>query len=93
MHTEFALDIARCWTLCNSFEGCNWYSFDIAKDSICQMFETCPEIESNWLFVSGQKECEYDTESGEQHFLPILFPRLINPLVKLPKSLNFKLQN
>ena len=70
MHTEFAVDIVKCWSLCKSFEGCNWFSFDKAKDSICQMFETCSEIASNWLFVSGQKECKYDPESGEQNFLP-----------------------
>ena len=68
MHTEFALDKERCWAKCKSFDSCNWFSFIAlpgAKDSICQMFETCSKIESNWLFVSGQKECKYDTESGE----------------------------
>ena len=71
LHTEFAVDKENCLLLCKKFEGCNWYSFDIAKDNICQMFETCPEIDSNWLFVSGQKECENDNDSGKQYFLPI----------------------
>ena len=71
MHTEFAVDKESCLSLCKKFEGCNWYSFDFAKDNICQMFETCPEIDSNWLFVSGQKECENDYDSGKQYFLPI----------------------
>ena len=84
MHTEFALDKERCWAKCKSFDSCNWFSFIAlpgAKDSICQMFETCSKIESNWLFVSGQKECKYDTESGEwitknQSLTPML-PKLV----------------
>ena len=78
MHTEFAVDIVICWDLCKKFEGCNWFSFDIAKDRICQMFETCPKIDSNWQFVSGQKECEYDIESGKPHFL-LIGTILLNP--------------
>ena len=52
-----------CWYLCKSIERCAWFSFDMIGGQTCILYETCPEIDSNPQFVSGQKECDYG--SGE----------------------------
>ena len=55
-----------CWKLCKSYSdsfnnNCNWFSYsnDSAK---CQLYETCPEIDETLQYVSGQKECQYDSK-------------------------------
>ena len=37
---------------------CGWVSYDVESQN-CFLFETCPEIEENDQYVSGQSECEY----------------------------------
>merc|ERR1719192_2851015 len=57
--SETSEDMVACWSLCTSTESCAWFSFDTTEGQTCILFETCPEIESNPQFVSGQKECDY----------------------------------
>ena len=52
-------DKLGCWSLCKSIEDCAWFSFATTLNQTCLLFETCPEINSNPQFVSGQKECDY----------------------------------
>ena len=59
---EFSSNKLSCLSLCKSTENCNWFSY--ANDSVerypCYLYETCPEIDENRQFISGQKECKYD---------------------------------
>ena len=48
-----------CWTQCKNHKDCSWFSFRIS-DKVCVQFEQCERIVENSLFISGQKECEYD---------------------------------
>ena len=54
----YAEENATCWSICKSNEHCNWFSINTAGiGAVCQLYETCTEIESNPIFVSSQREC------------------------------------
>ena len=69
---ETSEDKITCWSLCESIDGCAWFSFDIGLQT-CILLKDCPEIESNHQFVSGQKECDY----GGYQSIIILYSKLI----------------
>ena len=50
-----------CWSLCKSIEDCTWFSYNNTDTQMCNLFTTCPDIETeeHSQFLSGQKECEY----------------------------------
>ena len=55
-------DKVACWSLCKLTGGCNWFSYDKEIFYNCGLFETCHETNSDPVFLSGQKECEYDRD-------------------------------
>ena len=57
---EFSSNKLACWSLCKSTDDCNWFSYGNDSVNPCHLYETCPEIEENPQFISGQKECKYD---------------------------------
>ena len=52
------MENATCWSICKSNNRCTWFSINPAGTGpVCQLFETCTEIESNSIFVSSQLDC------------------------------------
>ena len=54
------VDEATCWSLSKSNDHCNWFSINPIGQmtiAVCQLFETCTEIEPNQMFKSSQVEC------------------------------------
>ena len=37
---------------------CTWFSYNTQSWN-CILYRTCPEIEENDQFLSGQKDCQY----------------------------------
>ena len=63
LHTETTPDKLSCWSLCKSNDHCAWFSYgNIGND--CILLESCPDIEENQHFISGEKNCQYRQGKG-----------------------------
>ena len=56
IHTEESPDRNTCLNICQSYEDCNWFTFNMIGE-YCNLFRDCPNIEEDPVFISGQKEC------------------------------------
>ena len=58
IHSEGSIDKNSCLELCKNEILCTWFSYN-SIGKYCDLFESCPEIDEETLFISGQKECPY----------------------------------
>ena len=58
IHSEGSIDKNSCLELCKNEILCTWFSYN-SIGKYCDLFESCPEIDEESPFISGQKECPY----------------------------------
>ena len=67
---------------------CTWFSYNTQSWN-CILYRTCPEIEENDQFLSGQKDCQYPILSNDFDFFLNILPKDISNLVLYSKQVNF----